>query len=368
MFIKILNSTVMTVLALLTMVAGCQKPGDSGNDGDTGPTYSEADTAILKTFADDVVIPTYKSLDDKALALKDALVTLRDNPSVENLAAAKTAWFVARVPWEQSEGFLTGPVDTQGLDPAMDTWPVEPKDILKEVAKVEGNAIRDLSKVAVEAKGFHAIEYLLFGEAGSKTLASQTVAERSYLVSLATDVHRVTSILLASWSVSFNGGSSYRDQLVNSGLDEGARFATSSAAIDDIVQRLKDIADEVGATKIGGPHAGVNSNIESEYSDNSLTDFQNNIKGLRYVYQGSLTDTASEASIKARVKAKNADLDAKVEQLITSAIDAIKLIPAPFRTSVSSGTTSADQAITGAEDVLRQLRILMEGDVAETVQ
>ena len=39
------------------------------------------------------------------------------------------AWVAARVPWEQSEGFLFGPVDTFGYDPAMDSWPVNRTDL-----------------------------------------------------------------------------------------------------------------------------------------------------------------------------------------------------------------------------------------------
>lgn len=365
MLAKKFSSHILPALAVLTLAWGCQKPGESG-DEETTAAYTDADLALLKNFTDDVVLVTYHAMDAKALLLKEALITLRDNPSPSNFTAAKNAWIAVRVPWEQSEGFLTGPVDSQGLDPAMDTWPVQPNEIGDEIAKVDGSMVRDLDQVGVSAKGFHAIEFLLFGEEGSKTLATQTAAERSYLVSLATSVHGVISVLLSSWEESFEGGPSYRELLLNSGVKDNGAFSTTSAAIDDIVQKLKDIADEVGATKIGGPHGDKTAPIESEYSDNSLNDFQDNIRGLRFVYQGSTKGAVNPSSIKARVKAKNPELDAQVEKLIDDSLMAIQGIPFPFRTSASA--PAADAKITAAETVLRELRELLEIQVAEAVK
>ena len=38
---------------------------------------------------------------------------------------ACNAWITAREPWEESEAFLFGPVDELGLDPNMDSWPLD---------------------------------------------------------------------------------------------------------------------------------------------------------------------------------------------------------------------------------------------------
>ena len=44
-----------------------------------------------------------------------------------NLAfkAAALLWITAREPWETSEAFLFGPVADKGLDPNMDSWPLD---------------------------------------------------------------------------------------------------------------------------------------------------------------------------------------------------------------------------------------------------
>lgn len=38
---------------------------------------------------------------------------------------------VAREPWEKSEAFLFGPVDAMGLDPNMDSWPLDQASIIQ---------------------------------------------------------------------------------------------------------------------------------------------------------------------------------------------------------------------------------------------
>ena len=79
---------------------------------------------IINNYVDDVVLPTYKSLKEKNAALYTAVLAFKNNPSNENFEAAGAAWLNAREPWEKSEAFLFGPVDAEGLDPNMDSWPL----------------------------------------------------------------------------------------------------------------------------------------------------------------------------------------------------------------------------------------------------
>ena len=78
---------------------------------------------MLNDFANTVVLATYTDLDNKAGELLAAVKALAADTSQGNLEKAQQAWKATRTPWEQSEAFLFGPVDTQGLDPALDSWP-----------------------------------------------------------------------------------------------------------------------------------------------------------------------------------------------------------------------------------------------------
>jgi hypothetical protein len=85
---------------------------------------------VLGTYADDIVVKTYKDMKDKAKALKEAAKTYAANPSNARLSTACDAWKAVRIPWEQSEAFLYGPADLLGLDPLLDSWPLDQDDIL----------------------------------------------------------------------------------------------------------------------------------------------------------------------------------------------------------------------------------------------
>ncbi|MBK8504821.1 MAG: hypothetical protein IPL46_22990 [Saprospiraceae bacterium] len=81
-------------------------------DDDVAPVTDYLD--IINNTGENVILKTYEALALDASALKSATQALENNPSPANLDAAKIAWVAARSPWEQSEGFLFGPVDQEG--------------------------------------------------------------------------------------------------------------------------------------------------------------------------------------------------------------------------------------------------------------
>jgi len=106
---------------------------------------------------------------DKNTALYNSVVALSKNPS--NLAFAKAceAWLEAREPWEQSEAFLFGPVDALGLDPNMDSWPLDQAAIVNILKSGNFNDINwgdgdsdEAIEAAQNVRGFHTLEFLLF--------------------------------------------------------------------------------------------------------------------------------------------------------------------------------------------------------------
>ncbi|MBQ8805791.1 MAG: peptidase M75 [Bacteroidaceae bacterium] len=129
----------------------------------------EAYSKIATNYVDVVVLPTYKNLMDKNTALYNSVVALSKNPS--NLAFAKAceAWLEAREPWEQSEAFLFGPVDALGLDPNMDSWPLDQAAIVNILKSGNFNDINwgdgdsdEAIEAAQNVRGFHTLEFLLF--------------------------------------------------------------------------------------------------------------------------------------------------------------------------------------------------------------
>ena len=89
---------------------------------------------ILNNYVDAVVVPTYKALREKYNTLKEAVDAFAANPTNAGFVACSKAWMEAREPWETSEAFLFGPVDEYGLDPNMDSWPLD-QDAIVQIMK-----------------------------------------------------------------------------------------------------------------------------------------------------------------------------------------------------------------------------------------
>ena len=148
-------------------------------NGMIGERLSEAECqAIVERFVDVVVLPTYADLVAKNKALLKAVQALQANPSNAAFEQACAAWLDARQPWETSEAFLFGPVSELGLDPNMDSWPLDAEGIanlLKSQAWSEmvWSGEYDEGSNAIEAaqalRGFHTLEFLLFKDGQPRT-------------------------------------------------------------------------------------------------------------------------------------------------------------------------------------------------------
>lgn len=130
--------------------------------------------AIVTNYVDNVVLPTYRSLASKADALYKAVHAMHQNPTDQTFEAAANAWLEARTPWEQSEGFLFGPVDELGLDPNMDSWPLDQTAISNHIGNGDFSDLEStdndglVTEAAQSIRGFHTLEFLIFKDGAAR--------------------------------------------------------------------------------------------------------------------------------------------------------------------------------------------------------
>lgn len=132
---------------------------------------------IIRKYTDDVVLPTYRDLVAKNEVLLKKVQALKANPSNQAFEEACEAWLAAREPWETSEAFLFGPVDSYGLDPNMDSWPLDQAAIVNILSTGDfsqfnynaGDSADDIA-AAQNLRGFHTLEYLLFKDGQARKM------------------------------------------------------------------------------------------------------------------------------------------------------------------------------------------------------
>ena len=191
---------------------------------------------VLETYVNDVVLPTYKDLKEKNAALYAAARAFADAPSDRMFENVCEAWLEAREPWETSEAFLFGPVDALGLDPNMDSWPLDQEAIVNILNSGEfdnltwGDGDDDDAIEAVQSvRGFHTMEFLAFKNGEARTInggtstdpkdldytASNAKSWGNYMVQVGKLLQQDAELLYESWTQSYEGGKAYKDLFLN---------------------------------------------------------------------------------------------------------------------------------------------------------
>ncbi len=342
---------------ILTIIASATLFNCSNNEADTDITDPNETlyTSVLTDVSSKVIVETYGELNAKANALIAALATLASDPTEANLENARQAWADTRAPWEKSEGFLYGPVDTEGIDPAIDTWPVDINSMNSILAG--SSAITPaVLQANNEARGFHLIEYLLWGVDSDKTVTQITARELEYLQAAATDLQNNTQTLYDGWN---SGSGNYVSNFINAGKT-GSVYSSQKTALLELVGGLITIADEVGNGKIADPlneQGGTPQPQfeESRFSNNSKLDFADNIRSIQNVYLGDFGSFQGNG-LSNIVTQENTAVDVEIRASITDAINAIEAIPGTFTDAISNNRP----AVSNAQTKVLDLKILLE--------
>jgi putative iron-regulated protein len=333
-------------------VAACS----SDNGGELKPSV---DQEIVTHFADDVVVPTYQLLATRLTELEASVTALAAQPTAAKLTAAQDAWFAARQPWEQSEGFLFGPVESFGYDPAMDSWPVNRSDLDAVLASSDAFTADYVRNLQETQKGFHTIEYLLFGDGRTKKVEDFTQRQFDYLKAIVSEQKGIGIALANSWTQTVDGRAPYRDTLANAGQAGNSAYPSVASAAQEMVVGMSGILDEVANGKIADPYDAKDPQlVESQFAYNSLSDFSNNIRSVENAYKGTLPGVAPKGrSLSDFVRAENAELDTRFRAELTEAIAALGRIPEPFRESIKD-PASADEIEAAQAAILKALNTL----------
>ncbi|SFQ28340.1 imelysin family protein [Parafilimonas terrae] len=345
----------LAVIAFAVLVfAGCSK-----DDNDTTPTdnLAETEAAVAGNFGTNVALATYADLAASATTLNTAVNAFVADKSDANLAASKQAWLNLRAIWETSEGFLFGPVEDNEYDPKMDTWPTDYSEMNTLLAD-ESNALElaDIQKLDYSLRGFHPIEYMLWGEKSNKTAAEFTDREIKYLISLSADVEELCNELHTDWT------SGYTDKVTSAGNGSSV-FSTYYEFFTALNDGMIGICNEVGHSdedegKIFVPFIQSDSNkVESPYSENSMVDFKNNIQGAYNVYLGKYK--AQGTGLTNIVSSMNKNLDNQIRQKFDNAINAFSTVNGPFELAIFEQRVQ----LQGLMDAIGEVRDILEEEL-----
>jgi len=301
-----------------------------------------------------IVEANYADALAKATALDVAIKAFTAAPSAATLAAAKTAWNAARTPYVQSEAyrFYDGPIDdaVTGPEGRINAWPMdevfidyvagssvsagiiggtEPITRALLVSKNEQGGEKNI------ATGFHAIEFLLWGQdfdvagPGQRPFADYTTELNA--ARRKTYLETVSALLVADLTQ------------VHDAWAPGAAYPTalSAGSTNDALQKILTGMGSLSGAELSGERMTValdNRDQEDEhscFSDTTHLDILNDAISVQNVWFGKYGSNDGPG-IDELVTAKDADLSARVTASMAASITAIQAIPAPFDQAIVS--------------------------------
>ena len=341
---------------------------------------------VLKTYAD-IAPATFEDSLTTAQALKGAIDVLIADPTEENLGKAKAAWLAARAPYQQTEAYRFGNPLVDEWEGKVNAWPLDeglidyvdasyaggdenryakanvianPKvkvggktlDATKITKKLLADKLHEVGKSEANvATGYHAIEFLLWGQdlngtgpgAGarkatdySKTNCTNGNCDRraAYLQTAAGLLIDDLQEMVEAWSAKGKA----RAEVVKAGEKKGvARILTGLGSLS-----YGELAGE--RMKLGL----ILHDPEEEhdcFSDNTHNSHYYDQLGMVNVYTGQYKrvngEVVSGPSLSAYVAAKAPEADAKVKAALAATSQAMTAI----KTTADTGKMAYDQMI-----------------------
>ena len=367
------SAALIAASIMLTMsVSSCNKNNQDASE----EANKETKEAIVKQYLNHTIYPTYAKLASETDKLVENLEALKANKTQANVDAATVTFLEARAWWEKSEAFLFGAAGDFGIDPHIDSWPLDEdafNNLMASPNMIAALANDEDGMVAGEQLGnallgFHGIEYILFRDGQPRNVNEITDDMITYVVAVSRDLRNRCVQLEVSWNtdapqahkdlmeqLEFNttvigSDNSYGQNMMQAG-QAGSTYTTFTHALEAIADGCIDIADEVGTSKIGKCHTGEDvSYVESPYSQKSITDFYDNILSIQSAYMGGNEGERDETlSLHNYIKDNNADLDTKAVNAIENALAKINAMKAPFVQFYADA--SAGEAMAACQDL-----------------
>jgi len=309
----------------------------------------------VATYAD-IVYASYADAYQLAVELNNTLIALVETPSEENLEAARSAWLAAREVYGQTEAyrFYGGPIDGEdGPEGLLNAWPLDEAYIdyvdgdesagiinnLEEYSSIDRELLVSLNEAGGEASisvGFHAIEFLLWGQdlsedgSGQRAYTDYTTAPNAerrgqYLLTVGELLVEDLDTLVQAWSPEVEAN--YRAEFL---------ALPTAEALQHILTGIGVLSkSELAGERIFTAYDNQDQEDEhSCFSDNTHRDIVTNFMGIQNVYTGTYVrpdGTEITGTALADVIAEaNPELNERILGLLADAGTATNAIPAPF--------------------------------------
>jgi putative iron-regulated protein len=351
------------------------------------PTASAASAVDAQAVAAHYAALVHATYADTLAAAKDlqaAIAEFTQAPSADGLAKARKAWLEAREFYGQTEAFrfYGGPIDDdKGPEGQINAWPLDEAYVDyvtgKPKAGMVNNAKFKITKAALAkanerggeeniSAGWHAIEFLLWGQdqsetgPGSRSFEDYVVGKganaerRAQYLTVATEllVDDLTAMVTA-WEP---GKKNYRAKFEKGGKESVRKIIVGLGSLS---------RGELSGERM---EVALNSQDQEDehscFSDNTHRDVVSNAKGIQNVWTGEYTrrdgSVLKGPGVRDLVAAKNPALAEKTTAQIADSVKGAEAIPAPFDRTIVKGSAGRPAIEKTIASLVSQSKLLVE--------
>lgn len=404
---KYFKLPVLLVMGILMTVTFSSCSDDDVTDSSNN-TLSEKETLLKSASTDyvnDVIYPTYGNLATQTGLLYEQLNSVKEKFKADPSSVSQndidqicSTFLEARSYWEETEAFLYGAATDFGIDPHIDTWPLDLDGLVTELKNSDKIAQLDngndgiayaANKLGQELLGFHGIEFIIFRNGQNRDVNSllgndpdlissygANISGREeliYATAVAGDLRDRCYQLNVAWNpdapqeqktrvideceLQYTVGSgqlTYGENMLIAG-QAGSTYTTwRQVASTILTSGCQNISNEVYSQKMGNAYNGSDPNyIESPYSHRSFYDFKDNILSIQHSLYGNVdNDLTKDNSLMGYLKKYNPTIASELE---TSLQEAFNALDACIATGVEFGDNPTADYVKTAIDAVQNL-------------
>lgn len=320
------------------------------------PCESDFDqNSLFTNVADNIIIPAYGQLNDGLLQLRLAAETFAQDSGPVQLDELRFAFAGAYARWQQVAQYEFGPAEQQMLRSRFNNFPV---NTAAAEAKIQSGDFSFNNPDAYD-QGFPALDYLLYGLAGSDEAILALLASteqpgyRNYILAVAEEMEQRGLTVWESWKAQ-----GYREAFIgNAGTAAGTSLSL-------LINNLSEHYEFIKRDKIGIP-SGVTTlgitfpeKVEAFYSGLSLSLAEEAIKAAEGLYLGrNLQSGADGPGLDDYLQAVNAtkegqNLNGLIKGQFEKALQALGQVSGPLSQAIREDNESV---VNAYNEITRQV-------------
>lgn len=358
---------IILFFSLVIIVISCSS-GDNGGDKTDNSNFDRA--ALLTSWADNIIIPSYENFQTRTNALSTAAATFTANPTVGNLQALRAIWYETYKAYQYVGIYGFGKALDINLKEIANTYPTNTAGIEENITSGTYN----LSLQAQYAKqGLPALDYLLNGLAADDasivafyTTNAKAANYNKYVTDIIAKLKTTVDAVTTDWKT---GG--YRSAYI-------ANTGTSVAGAVNITTNnfVKNLEKDIRTVKLGIP-AGLFSNgvkfpekTEALYKGNVSKELLNiSIQASQDFFNGKYFSSATTGpSLKSYLDFVNAVRDGKkLSELINTQFTATITANNALDASLANQINTDNSKVIAAYNVLQQNVIYTKLDMMQAL-